>query len=154
MTDADRLAREQEPALLTYMTTTDPVKRDAAFLRTYAARVRDGSAFNWEIPSTVAGTIEVIAARLEVNGTQLAAERQATNHWFEEANRDHNTLIKERQARERLEQLLRQWDGMVEIADADDPIPGDEAGYASRWEAVRMCADELRALLRGAGEKP
>ena len=57
-----------ESALLTYMTTDDPARRDAAFLRTYAERVRNGTAVTWEIPSTVAGTIDAIAARIEARG--------------------------------------------------------------------------------------
>jgi hypothetical protein len=53
-----------EPALIKYMTTADPTQRDAAFLRTYAERVRNGTAAQWEIPSTIAGTIEAIANRV------------------------------------------------------------------------------------------
>jgi hypothetical protein len=60
---------DDEPALIAYMTTRQPKRRDAAFLRTYAARVRDGSAVTWEIPSTVAGTLEAIAQRIEHRAT-------------------------------------------------------------------------------------
>lgn len=57
---------QEEPALLRYMsgTVTGP-ERDAAFLETYAARVLDGTAATWEIPSTVAGTLQAIASRLK-----------------------------------------------------------------------------------------
>jgi hypothetical protein len=50
--------------LETYMTTRDPVTRDAAFLQTYAERIRNGTAATWEIPSTVAGTLDAIAKRM------------------------------------------------------------------------------------------
>lgn len=53
-----------EPALLTYMTTTDPVLRDAAYLDTYAERVRNGSEVSWEIPTTRARTLEAIAKHM------------------------------------------------------------------------------------------
>lgn len=64
---------QETPSLLTYLTTNDPAQRDAAFLQTYAARLRDGTAQSWEIPNTVASTIEDIAQRL-VNHT-LPPER-------------------------------------------------------------------------------
>jgi len=57
--------KELGSSLMTYMTTESGPLRDAAFLRTYAARVRDGSSASWEIPNTVASTLEDIASRLE-----------------------------------------------------------------------------------------
>ena len=62
---------ETPPDLVTYLTTDDGPTRDAAFLRTYAARVRDGSAATWETPNTVASTIEDIANRLSSCRAQL-----------------------------------------------------------------------------------
>jgi hypothetical protein len=53
------------PPLVSYMTAATPRARDAAFLRTYAARVRDRTAATWEIPNTVASTLEDIANRIE-----------------------------------------------------------------------------------------
>ena len=67
--DLDALLRVPQPsaapALLQYMNADTREARSAAFLRTYAARVRDGSAVSWEIPNTVASTLEDIAALLE-----------------------------------------------------------------------------------------
>lgn len=62
---SSRAGGSREPSLITYMTTESGAIRDAAFLRTYAARVRDGSASSWEIPNTIASTIEDIANRIE-----------------------------------------------------------------------------------------
>ncbi|MCR4375630.1 MAG: hypothetical protein NUW22_12355 [Acidobacteria bacterium] len=52
---------------------------------------------------------------------------------------------------ERMQTLARQWTGMIELADAEPAIVGDEIGHASRWEAVRMCLDEVLALLPADG---
>jgi hypothetical protein len=56
---------EPPPPLVDYMAGESREARSAAFLRTYAARVRNGTAASWEIPNTVATTIEDIAAILE-----------------------------------------------------------------------------------------
>jgi hypothetical protein len=55
---------EPEP-LLDYMNAETTSQRDVAFLRLYAAKVRDRSAVHWEIPNSVASTLEDIANRLE-----------------------------------------------------------------------------------------
>lgn len=52
------------PALVDYMTADSREQRAAAFLRTYAERIRNGTAATWEIPNTVASTLEDIAALL------------------------------------------------------------------------------------------
>lgn len=68
--ESARAARApQPPALLTYVTTEKGPVRDAAFLRTYAKRVRNRTAAAWEIPNSVAQTLEDIAARLEASAT-------------------------------------------------------------------------------------
>jgi hypothetical protein len=51
--------------LVTYMTAETAPERDAAFLRMYAARVLDRTASSWEIPNTVATTLQDIANRIE-----------------------------------------------------------------------------------------
>lgn len=58
---ADRARLAQEPALVTYMQAETRGDRSAAFLRTYAERIRNGTAASWEIPNTVADTLEDIA---------------------------------------------------------------------------------------------
>lgn len=50
--------------LMTYMTTASGPERDASWLRMYAEKIRNGTAWSWEIPSTVAGTMEAIASRV------------------------------------------------------------------------------------------
>ncbi len=47
----------------------------------------------------------------------------------------------------RLRALLAQWEGMCAHAWEEGPIPGDEIGHASRWEAVEICKRELAAVL-------
>lgn len=64
-----RLGHEQPaaapvPALLAYMNATSGPERDAAYLRTYAERVRNGTEVSWEIPNTRARTLEDIATRI------------------------------------------------------------------------------------------
>lgn len=61
----DKHLRASEAPLLVYMTTTDTAIRDAAFLRTYAERIRAGNELLWEIPNTRAATLEGIAQRIE-----------------------------------------------------------------------------------------
>lgn len=58
---ADRARLAQEPALVAYMQAETRGGRSAAFLRTYAERIRNGTAASWEIPNTVADTLEDIA---------------------------------------------------------------------------------------------
>jgi hypothetical protein len=53
------------PPLVAYMTAATTPERDAAFLRMYAARVLDRTASSWEIPNTVATTLQDIANRIE-----------------------------------------------------------------------------------------
>jgi hypothetical protein len=50
-----------QPALTDYMTADSRAGRSAAFLRTYAERVRNKTAMSWEIPNTVATTLEDVA---------------------------------------------------------------------------------------------
>ena len=64
----------ESSVLMTYMTTSSPQLRDAAWIRTYAARVRDRTAASWETPNTVASTMEDIAKRLEASATPPGAE--------------------------------------------------------------------------------
>ena len=52
------------PDLEMYMTTQDGPTRDAAWLRMLARHVRNGTVATWDIPNTLANTIEGIAARL------------------------------------------------------------------------------------------
>ncbi len=61
------------PDLEIYMTTTDGPTRDAAWLRMLARHVRNGTVAAWDIPNTLASTIEGIAARL---GKSVDFERQ------------------------------------------------------------------------------
>ena len=51
----------EKPPLVDYMTTDSRQQRCAAFLRTYAERLRNGTAASWEIQNTVASTLEDIA---------------------------------------------------------------------------------------------
>lgn len=60
---------EREPPLITLMTTDDPVKRDAAYLRMYAEHVRNGTDLTWDIPNTRARTLSDIADRMEVRAS-------------------------------------------------------------------------------------
>ena len=50
--------------LVLYMTTTDGPIRDAAWLRMYAEKIRNGTAFGFDIPNTIATTIDGIANRM------------------------------------------------------------------------------------------
>jgi len=50
--------------LVLYMTTTDGPIRDAAWLRMYAEKIRNGTAFDFDIPNTIATTIDGIANRM------------------------------------------------------------------------------------------
>lgn len=58
-------AAVERPPLLAYVDGSSRHARSAAFLRTYATKVRDRTAVSWEIPNTVATTLEDIAALLE-----------------------------------------------------------------------------------------
>jgi hypothetical protein len=60
----------QDAPLVAYMNAETREQRSAAFLRTYAQRVRDRTAVSWEIPNTVATTLEDIAALLESKGSR------------------------------------------------------------------------------------
>ncbi len=65
--DVAREAAAHVPAepLVDYVTSESRASRSAAFLRTYAARLRDGTAATWEIPTTVASTLEDIASWMD-----------------------------------------------------------------------------------------
>lgn len=56
---------EETPSLLAYMTASSQAKREAAYLRMHAAKIREGHLAMSEIPNTVASTIEDIAAHME-----------------------------------------------------------------------------------------
>lgn len=49
--------------LVKYVEAEDPRERDVLFLKLYVAKVRDGTAISWEIPSVVANTLTRIADR-------------------------------------------------------------------------------------------
>lgn len=57
--------RLRDEALVAYMSALSTPQRDAAFLRTYSKRIREGTAAAWEIPNTVATTLDDIALRIE-----------------------------------------------------------------------------------------
>ncbi len=67
---ADALTRGQQAwakevaPLTAWMSAETTGQRDEAFLRMYAAKLRDGTAASWEIPNTVASTLEDVASRL------------------------------------------------------------------------------------------
>jgi hypothetical protein len=61
--------------LMRYMNATTTPERDAAFLETYAERVRNGTEVAWEIPNTRATTLEDIAQRIRQGVT---GDRPAT----------------------------------------------------------------------------
>lgn len=60
------LTTSVEPDLVRYMTTTESRERDALFLRMYATKLRNGTAFYDDIPNTIASTLEDVAKRLAV----------------------------------------------------------------------------------------
>ncbi len=62
--------QEKQPDLIVYMTTPDSSKRDAAYLRMYAAKVRNGTALADDIPNTIASTFEDMAQRVEAAAFQ------------------------------------------------------------------------------------
>jgi hypothetical protein len=51
------------PPLTAYMNAETTPERDIAYLRLYAAKVRDKTETTWEIPNTRAATLEDIATR-------------------------------------------------------------------------------------------
>lgn len=76
---ASRLAEgtQTEPPLMTWMTTDDPVRRDAAYLRMYAEHARNGTDLTWDIPNTRARTLSDIANRMEsrlAEGTRVKCD--------------------------------------------------------------------------------
>lgn len=79
------------PALVRYMTAESAPERAAAFLETLAERVRNGTAWSWEIPNTVALTLEDTAdllLRESLKAQQLEEEaekrviKHVLAHWF------------------------------------------------------------------------
>lgn len=63
--DPDKMLAPEQPDLLRYVTSEDVVERDALFLRIYATHLRNGTAATWEIPNTIARTLEDISRRIE-----------------------------------------------------------------------------------------
>lgn len=70
--------RQVEPPLVTYMTADSREARSAAFLRTYAERVRNKTETVWEIPNTRAQTLEDIAALMETLRAEVERLQQET----------------------------------------------------------------------------
>lgn len=58
-------AAPARPPLIEYMHAVDRSARSAAWLRLYAAKVRDGTAVTFDIPNTLAQTIEDIAQHID-----------------------------------------------------------------------------------------
>lgn len=79
------------PPLIAYMNATTTPERDAAFLRTYAERIRNGTDIAWDIPNTRATTIEDIARRITAaeahREAQLTAAHAQIAQWRETVKR-------------------------------------------------------------------
>jgi len=160
----------QQPPLLTYMSTDNALVRAAAFLRTYATRVRDGSAFTWEIPNTVASTLEDIATKLDALHQEqeqlrqeneqlraehtravlrytakgyMAGENADSKHWRQHAEKAESEVTRLAAILDQVRRLPRQWHELEKRADA--------ANSKNRtWDAslaIKQCADELTARL-------
>jgi len=75
------LARRREriaPPLVAYMQSESREARSAAFLRTYAERIRNKTETTWEIPNTRAQTLEDIAALLEQHAPASPRAQETT----------------------------------------------------------------------------
>ena len=64
--------------LVDYMNASDRKARSAAFLRTYAARIRNKTETTWETPNTRAQTLEDIATLLEQHATASPRAQETT----------------------------------------------------------------------------
>src|SRR6185503_20558494 len=104
--------------------------------RTYAARVLDGSAFTWEIPSTVAGTIEAIAARMEAKSAPALPREQDTYHWGE-TMKQYAVLGIGAEAWVELEEIERRG-----IKHRNN----DQSGMSISWRTFRLVMTVLRAI--------
>jgi hypothetical protein len=141
-----RIAQEQVPPLTAYMSAETTPQRDAAFLRMYAAKVRDRTAAAWEIPNSVASTLEDIAKRIDAAEAAQARLR-------EEAGLLQVALDLERQhsarLRDELAQLAARDGDRLRLRDALEHLQrvhqagDDDTAPPSEWRACHVCGTEV-----------
>lgn len=69
------------------MTTPDGLTRDAAWLRMLAAHIRNGTLMTWDIPNTLASTIDGISDRLIERGVEAIAVKTTLEAYRASVNR-------------------------------------------------------------------